>query len=86
MRIQVLSIGQTDSGKSAQTGREWHRRTFQVFCVDDQVAGNIPVYGELDELNAYKQGGAYEAVTSARAGANGRIELAITKLNQIVKP
>jgi len=84
MRIQVLSIGETQSGKS-QGGREWHRRTFQVFCADSQVAGNIPIYGELDELNSYKQGGAYDAQTSAHAGQNGRIELRINKL-VAVKP
>jgi len=81
MRIQVLAIGETDSGKS-QNGREWHRRTFQVFTAD-QVAGNIPVYGELDELNAYKQGGQYEADIRSVAGQNGRIELRITKLTPV---
>lgn len=81
MRIQVLSIGQTDSGKS-NTGREWHRRTFQVFT-SDQVAGNIPVYGELEELEAYKQGGQYDAEIRTVAGNNGRIELRITKLTPV---
>lgn len=85
MRVQVLSIGETISGKS-QRGQDWHRRTFQVFCIDSQVAGNIPVYGELDELNGYKQGGLYEATTSARAGQNGRIELVITKLMAVKNP
>lgn len=84
MRVQVLSIGETDSGKN-QRGENWFRRTFQVFCLDDQVAGNIPVYGTEEELNSYKQGGAYEATTRARSGQNGRIELAITKLTQITK-
>lgn len=79
MRIQVLSIGETQSGKSPN-GRDWHRRTFQVFLAENQVAGNIPIYGELEELNSYKQGGAYDAQTSAQAGQNGRIELRINKL------
>lgn len=82
MRVQVLSIGETQSGKSTN-GREWHRRTFQVFCADSQIAGNIPVYADLDELNGYKQGGAYEATTQAQAGQNGRIELRITKLTPV---
>lgn len=82
MRIQVLSIGETQSGKNTRGG-DWHRRTFQVFCLDSLVAGNIPIYGELDELNSYKQGGAYEAITTAQAGQNGRIELRINKLNSI---
>jgi len=78
MRLQVLHIGETTSGKSGN-GRDWNRRIFQVFT-SDQVAGNIPVYGELDELNSYKQGGTYDATIQTRAGNNGRIELAITKL------
>lgn len=78
MRIQVLSIGSIESGKS-NTGREWHRRTFQVFT-SDQVAGNIPVYGTVEELEAHKQGGVYEAEVTSAAGNNGRIELRITKL------
>lgn len=81
MRIQVLSIGATDSGKSSN-GREWHRRIFQVFT-SDQVAGNIPVYGELDELEVYKQGGQYDAEIRTVAGNNGRIELRITKLTPV---
>jgi hypothetical protein len=78
MRIQVLAIGETTSGKSS-SGREWNRRIFQVFTAD-QVAGNIPVYGELEELNSYKQGGTYDATVQSTAGQNGRIELRITKL------
>ena len=79
MKVQVLAIGIVKSGKGA-TGREWHRRTFQVFVIDSQVSGNIPVYGELDDLKEYKTGGLYDAATEARAGQNGRIELVITKL------
>lgn len=81
MRLQVLAIGQIDSGKSAQ-GREWHRRTFQVFTAD-QVAGNIPVYGEKEELESYKQGGQYDATVQTASGQNGRIELRITKLTPV---
>ena len=81
MRLQVLAIGETQSGKG-QSGRDWHRRTFQVFTAD-QVAGNIPVYGELEELNSYKQGGAYDATVQTVAGANGRIELRINKLTPV---
>ena len=79
MLVQVLSIGETSTGKNAQ-GREWHRRIFQVFVPDSQIAGNIPVYGELDKLNSYKEGGKYEAKTEARAGQNGSIELRITEM------
>ena len=82
MLVQVLAIGDTASGKG-QNGREWHRRTFQVFVPDSQIAGNIPVYGDIDELNTYKEGGKYEAKTEARAGQNGRIELAITKMTPL---
>lgn len=78
MRIQVLSIGELVSGKG-KTGNDWHRRTFQVFTAD-QVAGNIPVYGELEELNSYKQGGSYDATIQTVAGLNGRIEIRIMKL------
>ena len=79
MLVQVLSIGETTSCKNQQ-GREWHRRIFQVFVPESQIAGNIPVYSELEELNSYKEGGKYDAKTEARAGANGVIELRITKL------
>ena len=79
MKIQVLAIGEIASGKS-QNGREWHRRTFQVFVPESQLAGNIPVYGVLSELDSYKQGGYYDASMSCRAGQNGRLELAFTKL------
>lgn len=82
MRVQVLSIGETQSGKT-QRGDEWHRRTFQVYCPDGQVAGNIPVYGKLEDLNSYKQGGLYEAETTARAGQGGRIEISINKLTPV---
>lgn len=85
MRVQVLSIGETTSGKS-QRGQDWHRRTFQVFCIQSQVAGNIPVYGELEELNSYKQGGLYDYQVTERAGQNGRIELAINKLTLVKNP
>jgi hypothetical protein len=78
MLIQVLAIGETTSGKSAN-GRDWNRRIFQVFT-SDQVAGNIPVYGEKEELDSYKQGGTYNATIQTTAGQNGRIELRITKL------
>lgn len=81
MRIQVLAIGVTESGKST-SGREWNRRIFQVFTAD-QVAGNIPVYGSIEELDSYKQGGAYEAEVSTAAGNNGRIELRINKLTPV---
>ena len=82
MKLQVLSIGETVSGKST-SGREWHRRTFQVFVPDGQIAGNIPVYGELDELNGYKEGGQYTASVTALSGQNGRIELRIEKLTPV---
>ena len=81
MRIQVLSIGELDSGKNSR-GDLWYRRTFQVFTAD-QVAGNIPVYASEEELNSYKAGGAYEADVRTVAGNNGRIELRITKLTPI---
>ena len=84
MRLQVLAIGDLQSGKS-NSGREWNRRTFQVFTAD-QVAGNIPVYGELEELNSYKQGGTYDATVQTTAGQNGRIELRITKLTPAKAP
>lgn len=79
INIQVLSIGVTESGKNAQ-GREWHRRTFQVFDIDDQVAGNIPVYGDLEKLNSYSAGGKYTAVIRNRAGDNGRLVPSIVDL------
>ncbi|TXI36679.1 MAG: hypothetical protein E6Q51_05050 [Methylophilus methylotrophus] len=79
INIQVLSIGTTESGKNGQ-GREWHRRTFQVFDIDDQVAGNIPVYGDLDKLNSYTTGGKYTAVIRNRAGDNGRLVPSIVDL------
>ena len=82
MLVQVLSIGETTSGKNAQ-GREWHRRIFQVFVPESQIAGNIPVYADLDELNQYKEGGKFDAKTEARAGQNGSIELRITKMTPI---
>jgi hypothetical protein len=79
IQIQVLSIGETESGKS-QRGTEWHRRTFQVYDIDAKVAGNIPVYGDLDKLNSYKEGGKYTAVVRNRAGDNGRLVPSIVDL------
>lgn len=81
MRVQVMHIGELESGKG-QNGREWHRRTFQMFTAD-QVAGNLPVYGTIEELESYKQAGVYEAETGSRAGNNGRIELVIKKLTPV---
>ncbi len=85
INIQVLSIGLTESGKSAR-GTEWHRRTFQVFDIDDQVAGNIPVYGDLDKLNSYTAGGKYTAVIRNRAGDNGRLVPSIVDLIPMTQP
>lgn len=84
MRVQVLAIGEIESGKNATTGRVWTRRTFQMFTAD-QIAGNHVVYGEEEELNSYKAGGTYEAEIKSRAGNRGAIELVITKLTP-VKP
>lgn len=85
MKLQVLSIGEVTSGKSQATGREWHRRIFQVFCIDSQVAGNVPVYGDLEKLASYKQGGVYNADVNASAGNNGKIELQISNLEPQTK-
>ncbi|HEY0563831.1 MAG TPA: hypothetical protein VGD04_10920 [Methylophilus sp.] len=84
MRVQVLDIGEMQEGKNAR-GEPWFRRTFQVFVAESKIAGNIPVYATKEELESYKQGGVYDAATTCRAGANGRIELAINKLTP-VKP
>lgn len=80
INIQVLSIGATESGKNRAGTGEWHRRTFQVFDIDDQVAGNIPVYGDLEKLNSYTAGGKYTAVIRNRAGDNGRLVPSIVDL------
>lgn len=80
MLVQVLAIGETQSGISKGTGNPWNRRTFQVFVPEFQVAGNIQVFGDLAELHSYKEGGKYEAKTEARPGNNGQISIAITKM------
>ena len=54
-----------------------------MFVPESQIAGNIPVYADLDELNQYKEGGKFDAKTEARAGQNGAIELRITKMTPI---
>lgn len=83
MLVQVLAIGETTSGKSKSSGNDWNRRIFQVFVPESQIAGNIPVFGDLTELNSYKEGGKYEAKTEARAGNNGQINLVITKMTPV---
>lgn len=85
MLVQVLAIGETQSGISKTSGNPWNRRTFQVFVPESQIAGNIQVFGDLDELNSYKEGGKYEAKTEARAGNNGQINIAITKMTPVTK-
>lgn len=77
--LQVLSIGVLESGKS-QRGTEWHRRIFQVYDFGSKVAGNIPVYGEKEKLETYKEGGKYEPVITIRAGDNGRLQPSIVDL------
>jgi hypothetical protein len=80
IQIQVLSIGETESGKNRAGTGEWHRRTFQVYDIEAKVAGNIPVYGDLDKLNSYKEGGKYTAIVKNRAGDNGRLVPSIVDL------
>lgn len=80
MRIQVLSAGEIEEG-TRQDQQKWYRRIYQVFDPVGQVAGNIPVYGKKEELEAINQAGIYEAHTRVRAGNNGRLEVAIVGLS-----
>jgi len=85
MRVQVLAIGEIETGKNNTTGRAWTRRTFQMFTAD-QVAGNHTVYGTEEELNSYKAGGTYDADIKTRAGNRGAIEMYIAKLTPAKAP
>lgn len=77
MPLQVLAIGEIQEGSS--NGRDWCRRQFQVFTAD-QVAGNISVYGEKSELEAFTKLGQYNATVQTVAGNNGRLEVRFTGL------
>lgn len=65
--MQVLAISDIETGQ-AKTGNKWFRRTFQVFDVTFQKAGNVQLFGDEEKLNSFKQGGMYNAVLGGRAG------------------
>jgi len=77
VKIQVLVVGEKESGKS-RTGSEWFRKTLQVFT--GEVAGNIPVFGTEEEVDAITQAGYYMADVVPRAGDRGRLEYVFGKL------
>ena len=77
--MQVLSIGVIEQGKSSG-GREWLRRTFQVFDITFQKSGQIQIYGDEEKLNTFKQGGAYNAVLSGAAGDYARMNYEVIDL------
>jgi len=81
IKINLLLVGELETGKSV-SGREWNRRTCQVFT--GEVAGNIPVYGTVEELSDLKQGYAMVDVVP-RAGDSGRLEMRFENLKTITQ-
>ena len=84
IKIQVLSIGELQSGKSSGSNpREWFRRSLQ--CFTGQVVGNIPYYAEKDELEAMNAG-EYMFNLEARAGDRGRLEYVLGSAQSVTRP
>ena len=81
IKLQVLAIGQLDTGTS-RTGQAWFRRSLQCFTGD--VVGQIPYYAEKDELEKM-QAGYYMAELEGRAGDRGRLEYVLGKLTPVTQ-
>lgn len=81
IKIQVLAIGEIQSGRSTGSSpREWHRRSLQ--CFTDQVVGQIPYYAEIAELESM-QAGFYMADLKPEAGDRGALQFRLGKLSPV---
>ena len=84
IKLQVLAIGQLESGKrTGQTGGEWNRRQLQ--CFTGTVVGQIPYYADKDELESMNVG-EYLFELDARAGDRGRLEYVLGRATPVNRP
>ena len=83
IKIQVLAIGELESGKNPRTGNMWYRRTLQAFT--GEVVGNLPYYAPEEELTTM-QAGDYMVDVAPAPGDRGRLEFRIGKLTAVRQP